>query len=343
MCSWEYRTAADVIAVRENTLVTWLATQYPQSLDGVLGGRMPGAPTNQTVLLVQPAKKTTDEALQLLWEMDQVPNNSPNMTSEETRAVEHFHDTHQRTADGRFIVKLPRKEPPPPLGQSKSTAIRRFLRNEKSLRAKGQLEQFQTMMNEYFYAEVVPDNQLNKPECETYYFPIHGVVKEASMTMKLRAVFDASCKTSSGYALNDQLIPGPNLYPLLTTVLNRFRMFQVSLTADISKMFREILLHTSERDFHRFIHRQESGQLVSARMKRLTFGVTTSPFLATQTLHKLADLCEGKHPRVSQLIKSSFYVDDCLAGAAHRGRSQGTGKTTSTGLQEYWHARAFQL
>ncbi len=81
-------------------------------------------------------------------------------------------------------------------------------------------------------------------------------------------------------------------------------------------MFREILLHTSERDFHQFIHRQESGQLVSARMKRLTFGVTTSPFLATQTFHKLADLCEGEHPRVSQLIKSSFYVDDCLAGAA---------------------------
>ena len=81
-------------------------------------------------------------------------------------------------------------------------------------------------------------------------------------------------------------------------------------------MFREILLHTSERDFHQFIHRQESGQLVSARMKRLTFGVTTSPFLATQTFHKLADLCEGEHPRVSQLIKSFFYVDDCLAGAA---------------------------
>ncbi len=132
---------------------------------------MPGAPTNQTVLLVQPAKKTTDEALQLLWEMDQVPNNSPNMTSEETRAVEHFHDTHQPTADGRFIVKLPRKEPPPPLGQSKSTAICQFLRNEKSLRAKGQLEQFQTVMNEHFsldHAELVPDDQLNKSECETW-------------------------------------------------------------------------------------------------------------------------------------------------------------------------------
>ncbi len=81
-------------------------------------------------------------------------------------------------------------------------------------------------------------------------------------------------------------------------------------------MFREILLHIDERDFHRFIHRQESGQLVSARMKRLTFGITTSPFLTTQALHKLAELCEKDYPLVTQSIRSLFYVDDCLTGAA---------------------------
>ncbi len=163
---------------------------------------------------------------------------------------------------------------------------------------------------------MVPKSQLEKPDNQLYYFPIHGVVKESSTTTKLRAVFDASCKTASGYSLNDQLLPGPNLYPLLTTVLTRFRIHQIALTSDISKMFREILLHIDERDFHRFIHRQESGQLVSARMKRLTIGVTTSPFLATQTLHKLAELCEKDYPLVTQSIRSSFYVDYCLTGAA---------------------------
>ncbi len=145
----------------------------PTVFGWVLGGRLPGAPTNQTVLFVQPAKKSQDEALQRLWDMDQVPFSEQKMSKDETRAVEHFQDTHQRNpADGRFFVRLPRKEPPPPLGHSKSTAIRRFLRNEKSLKVKGQLEQFEKGMKEYFtldHAEVVPKSQLKKPDNQLYY------------------------------------------------------------------------------------------------------------------------------------------------------------------------------
>lgn len=282
----------------------------------VLGGRFPGAPTNQTVLTIQLARRNLDSDICRLWELDQVPSTENKLSKDEEQAVEHFLDTHQRDpVEGRFIVRLPRKEVAPPLGESRLIAVRRYLRNEKSLKAKGQWDKFQQVMNEYFdlrHAEIVPKEQLNR---DHYYFPVHGVAKESSTTTKLRAVFDASCKTSSGHSLNDQLLPGPNLYPLLTSILNRFRMQQIALTADISKMFREILLHPEERDYHRFIHRSESGQLVSARMKRLTFGVTSSPFLATQTLHQLAQLCTEEYPKVAHTIRTDFYVDDCLSGA----------------------------
>jgi len=274
----------------------------PTIFGWVLGGRLPGAPTNQTVLFVQPVRKTSDDSLQLLWEMDQVPNDNQTFTKAETRAVEHYKNTHQSLPDGHFMVKLPRKECPPDLGHSRPTALKRFLRNEKSLKAKGQLTQFVDVMEEYFaldHAEVIPLDELDKPSNETYYFPIHSVIKEASTTTKLRAVFDASCKTTYGQSLNDQLLPGPKLYPLLSTVLNRFRMHQISLTADISKMFWEILLHPEERDFHRFLHRDKAGQLVDARMKRVTFCVTSSPFLAPQTLHQLAELGDKQYPVVS--------------------------------------------
>ncbi len=289
---------------------------YATPFGWVLGGRFPGSPSNQTVLTIQPSKKDMDAELSRLWELDQVPKLDNNVDPDETRAIEHFLDTHQQdSVSGRFIVQLPRKETPPPLGETRSTAIKRYLRNEKSLKAKGQWEKFHQVVDEYLilnHAEYVPEAELN---FNHYYLPIHGVVKDSSTTTKLRAVFDASFKSSSGHSLNDQLLPGPNLYPLLSAVINRFRMHQIVISADISKMFREILLHPSECDFHRFLHRNQSGQLVSARMKRLTFGVTSSPYLATQVLRQLAKQCQINHPIVSEIICTSFYVDDCLTGA----------------------------
>ncbi len=51
-------------------------------------------------------------------------------------------------------------------------------------------------------------------------------------------------------------------------------------------------------------------------MKRLTFGVKPSPFLATKVLHHLAESNKDTHPLASHSILTSFYVDDFLSGAS---------------------------
>jgi len=51
-------------------------------------------------------------------------------------------------------------------------------------------------------------------------------------------------------------------------------------------------------------------------MTRLTFGVTSSPFLDTQVLHQLADYHQQEFSEAAALIRSMFYVDDCLMGAS---------------------------
>ena len=79
---------------------------------------------------------------------------------------------------------------------------------------------------------------------------MHGVTKESSTTTKLRIVYDASAKTSTGVSLNDTLLPGPSMYPLLTTTLTQFRTHKIGMSSDISKMFREIGLQPEEYDFH---------------------------------------------------------------------------------------------
>ena len=205
------------------------------------------------------------------------------------------------------------------LGCSKDQATRRFLQNEKTLTRKGSWDAFSDGIIKYFtmdHAETVPPLDLLKPECESYYLPMHGVVKETSTTTKLRVVFDASSKSSTGHSLNDRLLPGANLYPLLTEVVMKFRLHFIGLSADISKMFREIGL--AQKDRLSSIRLATEGQPATSRSKdtRLTFGVTSSPFLATQVLHQLAKDYQTRYPKASNLIVSGFYVDDCLTGAA---------------------------
>ena len=232
----------------------------------------------------------------------------------------HFKDTYQVTSSGHFSVKLPKISNPPELGTSRPTAVRRYMQNEHSLRRKGSLSQFETVLCKYLvldHAELVRPAEVIHPTTQAYYLPTHGVVKESSTSTKLRAVFDASAKSSSGNSLNDQLLSGPNLYPLLTSILHKFRTYPVAMSSDISKMFREILLDASERDLHRFLVHLENGKLIDdCRMKRLTFGVKCSPYLASQVLRQLADLKENGFPLAANVIRTSFYVDDCLTGAA---------------------------
>ena len=80
-------------------------------------------------------------------------------------------------------------------------------------------------------------------------------------------------------------------------------------------MFREVGLHPSEKDFHRFIVRKEDGLLQDWRMNWLTFGVTSSPLLASQVLLRAASDYRNDFPLAARVIDTTFYVDDCLTGA----------------------------
>ena len=260
----------------------------------------------------------TQDVLINFWKVEDVSSSSASQTQDEVTALEHFKTTHTRQTDGRYVVKLPRKADVLDLGCSREQARRRYLQNEKSLTRKGTLPDFINAVLDYAergHSERVPAADMLKPANETYYLPMHGVVKESSTTTKLRVVFDASARSSSGVSLNDQLLPGPNLYPHLTSIIISFRQHRIGMTGDISKMFREVGLHRAERDFHRYLVKGEDQSLQDWRMTRLTFGVTSSPFIATQVLHQVAADYSDEFPTAAAIIRSRFYVDDVLTGA----------------------------
>jgi len=233
--------------------------------------------------------------------------------------VEHFQSTHVLLPSGHFEVRLPRKESINQLGESREQAVRRFLFIEKSLLKKGAWESFVSAVQEYFelsHAEELPPEDLNKPTSQVFYLLMHGVVKPESTTTKLRIVLDASAKSQGGSSLNDTIMVGPTIYPHITDILLKFRSNPVAVTADTSKMFCQVHLHNEDIDFHQFVFRASpGGKLKEFHMTRLTFGVSASPYIATQCLRQLAEIYHSSHQLASQIVKESFYVDDVLTGA----------------------------
>jgi hypothetical protein len=76
--------------------------------------------------------------------------------------------------------------------------------------------------------------------------------------------------------------------------------------ADVSKMYRSVGLAIEDRDYHRFLWRENPNDPVhDYRMTRVTFGITNSVF-------RLAEDNEAKFPLAAKVVRESFYVDDGL-------------------------------
>jgi hypothetical protein len=97
-------------------------------------------------------------------------------------------------------------------------------------------------------------------------------------------------QTSIGISLNDQLMIGPTLQEDLFSILTRFRTYQYVLSSDIAKMFRQILMQESHRDYQRILWRDDQSKpLEMYRLKTVTYGTACAPFLrSVRSLQQLA-------------------------------------------------------
>ena len=263
---------------------------------------------------------TLDVSLKRFWEIEEAPAPEKKKLAKSEELVEqHFADTHSYIESRkRYMVRLPRVNEKLTLGESKTLAVKRAKGNEKSLIRKDKLEAFQTVMQEYVdlgHAQKVTEKMGVAPD--SYYMPIHSVFKESSSSTKLRAVFDASAKTTNGNSLNDMLAVGPTLHQTLDHILLNFRGYAVAITGDISKMYREVLLHPLDRALHRYIWKKSNEEAWSAyQMTRVTFGVTASPYLAVKVLQQVAEDFGSEMTKAKWHLLNSFYVDDLMGGAA---------------------------
>lgn len=149
---------------------------------------------------------------------------------------------------------------------------------------------------------------------EGFYLPHHAVFKITSNTTKVRVVFDASAKSSTGVSLNDTLITGPTIQDKLYEHLIRFRLPRYVITGDIEKMYRQIWIHPDDRKYHKILWRVD-GRIRTFQLNTVTFGVSAAPYLAIRTIQQLAKDEGTKNPVARKVITRDFYVDDLISGA----------------------------
>ena len=253
-----------------------------------------------------------EDQVSRFWVIEDVSGIS-NESSTDIFCENHYRATTTRNPDGRYVVRLPFRESEPQFGESRSQAMRRFRSLERKFTAKPELKvEYSRVMQEYIdlnHMTLVSDERISG-----YYLPHHEVIKLTSATTKTRVVFDASAKSSEGISLNDMLFVGPTIQDKLFAHLIRFRIHAYVLTADIEKMYRQILIHPIDRKYQRIFWYHEDTIRVY-ELNTVTFGVSAAPYLAIRTVQQLADDEKSHYPRAASILKRDLYVDDLLTGA----------------------------
>ena len=136
---------------------------------------------------------------------------------------------------------------------------------------------------------IIEEVQTKGDTGQVVYLPHEEVVKENRSTTKLRIVFDASAKYKDTMSLNDVLYKGPCLNADLYSLLLKFRVHPIVLTADIEKAYLQININEEHRDYLRFLwyRNLKEESIIRYRFTRVIFGVTSSQFLLIGTFKRM--------------------------------------------------------
>lgn len=288
------------------------ATTFGYTISGTIKGEpnQSSIATFNHVAIKNESSKCLDDLLRKFWEEEELPEERI-FSEAEMRAEEFFEKTTMRAENGRFIVRLPLINDNPELGDSRRAAVERFYQLERRLdRNKELREQYCAAM-----MEAIDLNQMRIATAEEraangYYIPHHPITK------RFRIVKDGSCVTTNGKSVNDIQLAGPNLQEKLPHIIMRFRFHKHVLSADIRKMFLQILLNQEDLKYHKIFWRFNKNEpLREYVLLTVTFGMKASPYLANKCMFKLAEIYQREFPLAAQATRCERYIDDFMSGA----------------------------
>lgn len=199
------------------------------------------------------------EEVERFWRQEDIASQSVKYTVDESRCENHFLEHVSNAPSGRYMVRLPIRESIiTKLGESEAIARKRLQALERRFKREPALKlRYEQFINEYISLGHMKLINPKPDEGASCYLPHHCVFKVSEQSSKLRVVFDASCKTSTGVSLNDALMVGPVVQQDLMSILMRFRIFRYAFTADIVKMYRQVLVDSSQTPLQRILWRSQ--------------------------------------------------------------------------------------
>lgn len=244
---------------------------------------------------------------QALWEIETVGILEPIESVKPEFEIKHFEENVTQLSDGRYEVKMPWSYNITALQTNFEKSKARLLGVYSKLLKKGLVKEYETVFEEWEKLGIVEKVPL-EPEVG-HFLSHHPVIREQSLTTKIRPVFDASMKDGNQICLNDCLTPGPNLLQLVPNLLTRFRMKRLGVNSDITKAFLQISICPEDRQYFKFLW-FKGDKLVCYRHNRVVFGVVNSPFLLNATIIHHLNKAPPELQKLSDTLKYSFYCDD---------------------------------
>ncbi|XP_070524040.1 uncharacterized protein [Cardiocondyla obscurior] len=242
---------------------------------------------------------SVDETLTALvcgfWEQEEVAVCGPAESPADQECEAYFSRNHWRDGSGRYTVRMPTKEPLPDLERTRALAQRSLVSMERRFERNAELRsKYVAFMREYEslgHMTRVDDAEVCRRRC---YLPYHGVLKGEGPSAKLRVVFNGSAPLPGGDTLNRFLHAGSNLVPALADVILGWRRYRLAYTADIEKMYRQVIVAEEDRDLQRILRRESAdAPVVEFRLNTVTYGLTCGNSVeeARSSLLELRRLC----------------------------------------------------
>ncbi|XP_065094442.1 uncharacterized protein LOC135714967 [Ochlerotatus camptorhynchus] len=252
--------------------------------------------------------------MRTFWECEE-GFTTTNYSMEETKCEEHYQKTVKRMEDGRYSVGLPKSnEVLARLGESKEIAHRRLMLLDRRLALRKEYHAFMADYLDRGHMRKIDEHSTEVPV--SYYIPHHPVIKDSSTTTRVRVVFDASSKSSTGISLNDVLLNGPVIQDELRTIIMRGRFYRIMLVADVEKMFRQIWTDHIDVPLQNILFRFSVEDPVQMyELLTVTYGTKPAPFLATRTLKQLSMDEINTFPLAARRMSKDVYMDDVITGA----------------------------
>ncbi|KAK9754418.1 hypothetical protein QE152_g1292 [Popillia japonica] len=187
-----------------------------------------------------------------------------------------------------------------------------------------QFEQIQDQIEDL--TEIEPDS-VERSEFENKYFQLCG-----NFAHLIKVNYDSDPKPTAILSPNDSH----------SLRLSRVEIPEFSvLTADIAKMYRQVLISDDDRKFQRILWRNDPSQPIQTfelstvtygtasasflairclhiqtfELSTVTYGTASASFLAIRCLHQLANEDGFDLPTGSKITLQDFYVDDLITGA----------------------------